>query len=424
MMVAYLNHPAQSQAHIYDTWEPDTLEYIIGLKHSGCTGSDILDESVILPDTMDYCGIAGGAYNRSLDIRTIEDNTITFTIDPLSHPSFNSSSLEENYITLAFYSMESVMPSDGRVPYFGFVATDMKEYLFSSTPPASSPPSTPTNLTATAQHLTTSPVLLVSWDESTDPDSPDDQIIYELNIYHESEVFNDAAWNTVRKGFRVAGHNNGEPILEQTEPLIPLTQSGIHYLSLRATDPEGNVSSAATASTTVSLPITIINTGEVTPGNAYQDFDADGVHSPQRIAQNITLTADTYIEYLRIALETDTSGVEEYNAILSIHPAIQTPQGVALSDDISWQTTVTGLSRYTFGNVGYKTYSPNITLPAGEYFVVLESENTDPDSPQYLLGYTEDDVYPDGTFFVQYPDERGWMAKNTKDLNMIIRGTQ
>ncbi len=408
LLVAYLNTPAEYQPVIYNSWEPDDLSHVIPIEYPGCVGILLEDDSVMLPDSADHCGVGGGPLNRSFDISELEDGRLIMYIRPTQHPDYISATPEQNYITLAFYSTHS----HGLGPYFGIVAVDDTPYHFSTTAPQTLPPSTPQNFSATFQSPNTDPHFLLSWDESTDPDSPDDKIKYEFNHHHINESFDEQQWSLV---------------LDKT---ISATQAGEHTLYIRAKDETGLYSDIATTTATASIPTTIIQTQAPNPSSSFIDFKTDGVRRIQKLAQSFILGSETTITLLRLAIEKTPNAICcSYDARISIQTGIENQDGVIIpSGNEVWNGDAINIDRYSQGTKPhYVQFSPDVTLDSGTYFIILESvEEGDPRDPrlasEQLLTYTNSNSYPDGTMYILYSDQQGWMAK-TYDLYCVIKGT-
>lgn len=136
LLVFYLNSEAGKQSNIYQEWQSNDLTNVLPVKYKHCSGGSITQEnSLILLDIADCRGLPGGAYNQALDPRELEDNHFIIQSTDLTGDSrFNFLNPEQNYLTIAFYATHSLMPSDGRVPYFQLVAIDKTEYYFGQPP--------------------------------------------------------------------------------------------------------------------------------------------------------------------------------------------------------------------------------------------------------------------------------------------------
>lgn len=180
LVVFYLNSDATRQNNIFETWQPNDLSNVLPIKHKHCSGGGItFENTLILPDISSRCDTSGGAYSRALSWSELEDpHFIIKTSDLTEDSRFSSSTPNENYLTAAFYATESVMPSDGRVPYFQLVAVDKTRYYFQSSPSVRQSPVLSGALQLNFDRQNSR--LNINWPAATDGDTLDVNLVYEI----------------------------------------------------------------------------------------------------------------------------------------------------------------------------------------------------------------------------------------------------
>lgn len=113
----------------------------------------------------------------------------------------------DDYFTVAFYAAIDPGPwVYGALPYFHLIAIDKTRYYFQLQPPQHFSPTTPTNLTTTS---ITSSTFVLNWDDSTDFDSPDSNIIYEYKISSTGQEL-IGEWQPIIKGSQIIISDPGD----------------------------------------------------------------------------------------------------------------------------------------------------------------------------------------------------------------------
>jgi hypothetical protein len=224
LVVFYLNSEAGKQTDIYGTWQPDDLTNILPVQYENCASGSPLENSLVIPDLADRCGVDGGAYNKSIKFSDLEDDSFAVRVPNLSgNDRFDISDPEENYITVAFYSTHATMPYDGTVPYFRLVAVDKTKYYFGEEPNREAPQlSDYLNLVFDKP----SSQLNINWEKATDADTLDSLLTYEI---------------------RYSNSTNWTPLIGNATGTIKSVNPGESFsISVRALDDLGNYSSSTT----------------------------------------------------------------------------------------------------------------------------------------------------------------------------------
>jgi hypothetical protein len=190
-----------------------------------------------------YSSGFGGGLNNSTFVLPEEDGRLTV------NPGIQSAT-SNDYITFAYYNHANY----GSTIYgaqFVLVATDARK-IYLGEAPVEIAPSTPSNLDLNFD--STSLQLKMSWASSTDPDSADLNITYEINVSTSTELAS-SAWQSV-------GKNLGA--------VISLAFGNQYLVGLRAKDDYGNYSEIASSSWSFPAdfqPIAPILTVESTDGS-------------------------------------------------------------------------------------------------------------------------------------------------------------
>ena len=120
-------------------------------------------------------------------------------------------------------------------------AVDKTKYYFQENPFIHQPPTNPSNLTAVFN--ATSSNLIIGWENSTDTDSLDSLIKYELNYHLDGEELDENKWQEVIKsGYQIRDDAGNLSPFIQTGPVVPVLISDSYKIYLRAKDEFGNYS--------------------------------------------------------------------------------------------------------------------------------------------------------------------------------------
>jgi len=251
-LVFYLNSDAAKESFLYNTsaWEPTDRVNTLAIAFKQCSGGNIAKRrSLILPDTSDRCGVGGGLTNSAFLWSELEDNRI---VVKLASSTSDVVFTPDDYFTVAFYSFYQ---SGGGNQTLKLVAIDKTKNHFQVIPPLNQPPTAPEDLEFDSYTIS-SPTSTVSltWDASTDPDSPDNTIFYEWSV-------DETLWKTLVLTGASSTKRSG---------VIPLGLGSSYVVSLRAVDDFGSVSDSVT--TTVDLPAQVVDT---TPDSSNPYFAVD-----------------------------------------------------------------------------------------------------------------------------------------------------
>ncbi len=153
---------------------------VLGIKYNQCNGGFSTENSLILPNSQDYCGTSGGAYSSALKFSQLEDNHF---IIQLASSSQDITPTNNDFITMALYTTYSTQTMDGRIPDFQLVAVDKTKYYFGQ-PPIHEPPQLNglIDLTFDSQNSR----LNLNWQNATDSDTLNPLLTYEAK-YNDSE---------------------------------------------------------------------------------------------------------------------------------------------------------------------------------------------------------------------------------------------
>ena len=179
----YLNNEAQTDAHIYSNDTAD-ISHLLPVTYNTCAGSLSENNSLLLPSSSGYCNTSGGAYNGAMRYSLLEDNHFSIITFPARQSSYDTGAIGNNYVTLAFYNTEALMPSDGRVPYFGLIATDATHYPL-GTEPTHQPPELTGNVDISFNQSAS--IVTASWPTATDPDTLDSAITYAVQFVTDGD---------------------------------------------------------------------------------------------------------------------------------------------------------------------------------------------------------------------------------------------
>lgn len=193
----------------------------VHINYDGCAGGDGNPSELIFPLDSASCipgPLSAGAYNFA----KLED--ARFTI-PLSSSTSDVSFSPTDFVTLAFYDFGG---GGGGSQRLRLAAVDKTKYHFQTVPAAQFSPPTPGDFSAAFNAV--SGVLNLKWSSSTDADTRDAFITYELNV-STSSALADSAWDPV-----------GTSVFSTS--IIPQYPNS-YKLGIRAKDDWGNVSAPA-----------------------------------------------------------------------------------------------------------------------------------------------------------------------------------
>ena len=250
MVAFYLNKEAEKVSAISDPrYAEDPNYYIEGMipfRFKRCNGSIQGPDgyAVILPDTSGRCE-SGGPKNGDLSFNLLEDNHLLLKL--ASSTTDVSFSLSTDYVTVAYY--------DG-ANSFQLVAVDETKYYFQNFPSSHNPPSSPSDLTVDSYTTDSSTsTVQISWNRSTDSDSLDGDISYELN-------WDNLTWEPL---MLTSGADSNRRYAN-----VYATLGSTSTIHIRAVDDFNTTSTVAT--TTLVLPEAVINTTP-DPSNSYFAVD-------------------------------------------------------------------------------------------------------------------------------------------------------
>ena len=208
--------------------------------YPNCMGTATKGASLILPVTSDSCiSFANNQAAKALNWNRLEDSNLLVAA---AAENFASSSpvVSQDFVSAAFYSFQpGYEPNNYGIRQ---VAIDKAQYFFQDSVFARQPPSVPANVNFSFDG--SQQILSISWDNSTDPDSLDNLINY--------EVFNGST--------TVAVSNTSVQV--QVEPVAR------YVFEIRAKDELGNLSEPAVAEYDVpDISLPYVNLTKVEWGN-------------------------------------------------------------------------------------------------------------------------------------------------------------
>ena len=171
------------------------------------------------------CDGVGGGLDNSASCLPEEDGRLAFNPDVLATTTSMS------YVKLAYYELTH---AGGGTQELSHIASGPKIYLLDGLP-TQQLPTTPANFTTAFDDLNS--LLGLSWEKSTDSDSPDSEITYEVQVSTSTE-FSSSSWTNVG---RVLTTN------------IPVETPNNYLIRVRAKDDFGNYSEIS--SKTFSFPL-------------------------------------------------------------------------------------------------------------------------------------------------------------------------
>lgn len=194
LVVFYLNRaaPGSTSTHFRDAEPiPETLAGgIVPVKFRDCSGQpDEMNIQVRLPDIGTQC-IPSGPTNDDVAFSLLEDPHVRMVLASSSDEvTFTGS----DYLTAAFYDYSTPFWAYGGGRMFSLVATDVTRYYFSTSSPPFRAPELPDSLTA--EFDSASSRLIVRWATSTDVDTLDNLITYEI-AFSTSSIPAESEWQS------------------------------------------------------------------------------------------------------------------------------------------------------------------------------------------------------------------------------------
>lgn len=180
LVAFYFNHDADAQEYIGESWKPDNADRLLWIEYPQCAGSTLFEPTLMVPDTTGQCGNSGGAYSIAMRAEELEDSHFIVSVADLSgNQNFDTANQNTNYVTAAFYGTASMMPSDGRVPYFQLAGVDRTRYYFGKVPNHAAPVF---DDRVTLVFDKTASRLTIDWPAATDPDTLDRLLAYEIQL--------------------------------------------------------------------------------------------------------------------------------------------------------------------------------------------------------------------------------------------------
>ncbi len=192
------------------------------VKYSTCAGSETSEPELLLPFN-NYSCQAGGLMSGSHLFSELEDNR--FAVKLASSSSDISFSSSTDYVTLAFYDFGG---GGGGSQRLHLAAVDKTKYYFKDLPQNQNAPTRPGNFSVSFS--TSTGRLNLAWSSSTDADTLDFLINYQIN-YSTSSLLSDSAWQSL-----------GQAVFSAS--LIPIFPNS-YKVGVRAADNFNNTSTAA-----------------------------------------------------------------------------------------------------------------------------------------------------------------------------------
>ncbi len=187
-IVFYLNKeaPKENELSTDNQMVPSDNSYM-RISYEGCGGGSGNSSELILPFNDAACvpgPLSAGAYN----FRKLED--LRFAIS-ISNSNSGIPFSSNDYVTLAFYDFGG---GGGGSQRLRLAAVDKTKYYFKDEPQNQNVPAIPGNLSTDYDSI--SGKLSLNWSSSTDADTLDSLINYQIN-YSTSSLLSDSNWNSV-----------------------------------------------------------------------------------------------------------------------------------------------------------------------------------------------------------------------------------
>ena len=216
-VVLYLNRMPNASNRYLDTdnaWNPEDTSGVLSIKIKNSS-----KQSAVFGLTANRSNGIGGGLNNSSFLLPTEDGHLTLTIYP--HASSTS-----DYLTIGYYDFCN---SGGGHQTLCFVAADQIHYEYLSSRPAQESPTAPTITSSTFSEA--SGALTIKFTSSTDADTPNSSITYEIN-YTTSSALDAGGWRSAGTNF--------------TYSFTPAFPQSPYLIGVRAKDDFGNLSAVAT----------------------------------------------------------------------------------------------------------------------------------------------------------------------------------
>ena len=327
-------------------WQPNDLANVLRIKYNNCVGGLTPRYSLILPNSQNYCGTSGGAFNSAFAFSQLEDNH--FIIE-LASSSQEMNFTENDFTTAVFYTTYSVQTMDGRAPSFQLAAIDKTKYYFGNLSTQEPPKLNGSiNLNFDSQNSR----LYLNWPKATDSDTLDYLLTYEIK-YNDSDEWQLLTSATSTSKFVSPGDNL--------------------QISLRAKDDFNNYSSP-TLTVNWSYPETNFCLSQTEANNwSYTFGQKDGTEAADVNLQSIAAQED--FQFNKVVLKIrQTQANNDANLKLSVYASNSSGQ-----PDFTNQLDSTIISNvFNPGENQDITFSfaNPISLSAGnKYWLVLEVDN-------------------------------------------------
>jgi hypothetical protein len=189
IIVFYLNGEAPKDEFLEGAGPPKNITDVLHVSYKDCYVSDVsFRPTLILADSLEGCSSYGGSIDYLKYINE-NDNHLLF---PARKKDGSVDFSVDDYFTVAYYGFFRNYPqgsdSSFALQNFKLLAVDKNHYKFSEDKPPRSNPSAPGNLQFSLDQGKA--VLKTSWDKSSDPDTLDSLLKYEIS-------YNDSPWKSV-----------------------------------------------------------------------------------------------------------------------------------------------------------------------------------------------------------------------------------
>lgn len=238
----FLDQPTISVMPQYPYGSIEGISGGMQITHPTCINPDgtIVTQAVTFPDTAGMCGSGGGIFNSTYPYALLEDNRVRLPVAPDTAAQITPTST----VIVAFFTSGKSTNGDGRYPEFLRVVVDRFPVSLGE-PPEPLPP-TPPVITTTADNF--DPIrekLVVTWDDSSDPDSLDRYIAYEFRGGASTQPITDYPWLPAVRSIDGSTY---------VEPSIEARQGETYVIHMRAVDEDGHYSDVSTIP--ISIPAT------------------------------------------------------------------------------------------------------------------------------------------------------------------------
>ena len=361
LIVAYLNHDAPEQPELStdNALVPEDAN-LLRVQYEACHGSPGIHDHLLIPWNGYSCqtgGLLSGAIRSGF-----EDGRIMLAA---SLPSGFTPS-PDDFVTLAFYDFGG---GGGGRQIFTLAAVDKTEYHFQAAAPAREAPTSPQNLSAAFDE--THIRLNLSWERSTDPDSPDSRIIYEVNQSTSTE-FSEDSWQSMGNSLSAT---------------LSLAFPNAYTLGVRAVDDFGNASPPAVLEW--SFPDSFVLLPSQTNHSQVLGRNRGG-------GQRITILQDVRISSVALWLSPEGGRFCCSRSVLEVRSS---DAGGAIGDIVAASFPV---QFGTFDGEGERVFSfetPPLLSGGQHYWLVLRPDSMSSDAfitNETFIHGTESDSYPDG----------------------------